>query len=66
MSPVIHEPYHHEMLVLVIHCGVTNHIHHLMQSSPKNENHTPTQDDFSLLLCSEEPLATVLYPGLSQ
>lgn len=66
MSPVIHEPYRHEMLVLVIRCGVTNHVHHLMQSSPKTENRTTTQDDFVLLLCNKEPPATVLYPALSQ
>lgn len=65
MSPVIHEPYHHEMFVSVIHCDVANHIHHLTQSAPKTEKHTHTQDDFPLILWNKEPPATILYPVLS-
>lgn len=54
MYPVIHEPYHHEMFVLVIHCDVTSHIHHLMQSAENMKKHAHTQDNFSLILWNKK------------
>lgn len=62
MYPVIHEPYHHEMFVLVIHCDVTNHIHHLMQSAANMTKHAHTQDNFSLILWNKKTSCNCIVP----
>lgn len=54
------------MFVLVIHCDVTSHIHHLMQSAASMKKHAHIEDNFSLILWNKKPPASVLYPVLSQ